>query len=111
MSQYIDKIISNIKAAIKYAEWGIKNPEPESQEDNYNDIIHELDSIEGIMEDIRSSNSGLRDFGDEQYNEVVKLEEETHLLNLKISDLNDTILSLERKIDNLEADIAWTKTQ
>lgn len=107
----IDNIIANIKSAIKSAEWGIKNPESEYQEDNYNDIINELDGIERQMEELRSSNSRLRDFGEEQTKIVEELEEEIDLMQLKIENLNDTIDDLKREISNLESDNAWTKTQ
>ena len=67
----IDKVIREIKSAIQSAEWGILNPESEYAKDNYNDIINNLENLESIMEEIRSDNTELREFGEEQYNNPI----------------------------------------
>lgn len=94
----IDTVIGEIKSAIRDCDWSIVNENTEG----CNDAMKSLEGLEDIMEDIRKANSGLRDYGDEQYQRVEKLENEVSDLESEISELKSKIEDLESVIKDLE---------
>ena len=62
-----------------------------------NDTCPAIDTVIGIMEDLREANAALRAWGNEQYNMVQDLES-------KVEDLEDKIKDLEGEIDELESE-------
>lgn len=54
------------------------------------------------LETLRRSNSSLRDWGHEMYDEAESLESERDELEIEVSKLKDEIVDLERTISNLE---------
>jgi peptidoglycan hydrolase CwlO-like protein len=67
----IDKCIKLINSAIKDAESGMKITDRNSDEHDYfRYIISNIEDIEGILEDLRSSNDALRSWGEELTNEI-----------------------------------------
>ena len=103
----IDKVIKEINSAIRNCEWSITHDDVEGAKD----AISDLDHLEGIMEDIRTANLGLREYGDEQYSKVEELEKEVFDLNRKIEDLDDEKTHLESKIEDLEFEIEELNTE
>ena len=87
----IDKVISTIKEIIE----NMKSIDTEDDiiNDYLSDWISELNSIGGnnysMLEDLRSSNSALREWGIDMYNEAEKLEMELDEANNKISNLEN----------------------
>lgn len=81
----IDSIIKSINTAIKNAEYGIKKEDLTS----FTDVISELEGLESMLEDVRSANSTLRDWGEEQYQKVNDLEFNMETLEMEINELKN----------------------
>ena len=90
----IDKIIDKMEEAKNDAKWCMDNPD-ENSDDELTNIIWNLDYAISDMEQIRSDNSTLRDWGNEIYNEKDELERERDDLLLRIEELES---ELEEKI-------------
>jgi predicted nuclease with TOPRIM domain len=67
----IDKIILDIRRAIKIAEEGEKEHDRESADwHRYSDIQYHLSDIEGRLEDLRNANASLREWGESLTSEL-----------------------------------------
>lgn len=95
----IDSLINDVKSVIRDAEYGIKNEEYAN--DCLKDIIHTLSTFEDRLEELRNSNSTLRDFGDEQYELALELGDKVDSLEYEISNLKDESQSLKEEIDEI----------
>jgi len=85
----IDKVIKHIKCAIRNADHGRKHSdaEPHLIKEFFDDIICELDDLEGTLEDLRKSNDLLRTWGEE--------------LTTEVETAANTINELENKLEKL----------
>lgn len=78
--------------------------------ENIKDWASDLESI-GVgkwceLENLRSSNGALRDWGNEMYNDAETLEAEKDVLEGKYEDAKNNISDLESKISELESYIS-----
>jgi adenine specific DNA methylase Mod len=83
----IDKAIKGIKGAIQVAQNGRKEFKGHEAGDFFWDIIYELDGLERIMEELRSDNSALRDWGHGLTDQLQTAAEEISRLEQDIEDL------------------------
>lgn len=101
----IDGIISRMESAVNEAEYIYKNTEDEDAKDGSDSIIHELSFAIKEIEDIRSANSELRDWGNELHNRVEGLEEDIDDAIRDKEYLQEEIDDLKAKIEELEAEL------
>jgi len=108
----INKIIDIVLSAIESAENGKESNELEYVYDCFNDIINGLSNIENMMEDLRSDNSELRDYGseqayivDEKEKEIDILTEEKQSLYYQLNESEIRIKELENEIYNLKKEL------
>jgi len=81
--------------------------------DNYNineeselkDLNSDIRSCEILLEEIRSANSELREWGNDLHRDKEDLENENYKLQDQVSDLENTILDLQEDIKNLESEL------
>lgn len=110
----IDRIISTITSICKQME--------SCNDDDGKDVLlecisewkSELESIgtgrNNDLEDLRHSNSSLRDWGNEMYNDAERLELERDEFETKYEDEKDKTSELKSKIDDLENEILELKS-
>ena len=79
-----------------------KSPEGEEHELNYRWILDLASDIISQIEDLRSSNSTLRDWGNEINDELEDAEAENDKLQQKIEELEEEISDLNYQIKELE---------
>ena len=96
--------IDEVKAQIEAALQGLKELQAQLPDlddldhpANYDDEIGGLDSALGLMEDLRTANAALRDWGGQ-------LAEENEIQESKIEDLQAEVGDLAYRIEELEAD-------
>lgn len=94
----IDEVIN----IIMYPEWDLSDPDEEKLRDEFKEAID-------IMEQIRTANSTLREWGNETYIEKLDLEKEIDWLEKRVAELEyevrnyqDEIKSLENQLEELE---------
>ena len=97
----IDSVIGKMESAKNEADYISKHPEEDSIEEA-NTILGELiDAIKEI-EDVRSANSELRDWGNEEYNRAEEAEGERDEAIKDKEYLQEEIDELKAKIEELE---------
>jgi|GEM_PF-2338118 len=104
----INSIISKMESALNDAKYILNHPEEDST-DEAKLIIEELtDAISG-MEDIRTDNHTLREWGNEEYDRADYAEDERddalrdkELLEDEVSELKSKIEELEEELKNVE---------
>jgi chromosome segregation protein len=75
----------------------------DSIEEEYYSESRELRGIISDIEDLRDSNSGIRQWGEEQSERADKAENDLNEAEEKISELEYEIIELKRKIEEYEA--------
>lgn len=65
----------------------------------------EYDHFEKLMEEIRTANSTLREWGNEQYQIAEEFEKNLDYEKNKVSDLEDEVASLKKEVNQLEIDL------
>lgn len=65
--------------------------------------------FEKLMEEIRSANSTLREWGNEQYERADEMEKDYDYAQNKVSDLEQEIESLKSEVKQLEKDLEETE--
>lgn len=110
----IDSIIADTKEIVKFAEAIeelVRNPPSEEELDtirNYcTDIINLAWYKDSEMEDIRSANSELRDYGEEEESRAEDLENECAVLEERIRDLENENEELSNQNQELQERIAF----
>jgi predicted nuclease with TOPRIM domain len=84
----IDKVIASIKSAMKLANDKRNELEKDDpMDDTLWGIYHELDGLERSLEDLRSDNAALRDWGHKLQDEVDKLEGKVYDLEQEIEEV------------------------
>ena len=97
----IDNVIGKMESAKNEAEYIFKHPEEDSSEEA-NTILGEMvDAIKEI-EDVRSANSELRDWGNEEYSRAEEAEGERDEAIKDKEYLQEEIDELKAKIEKLE---------
>ena len=79
-----------------------KSPEDDDHEFNYRCILYLTLDIISQIEDLRSSNSTLREWGNEINDELEEAEAENDKLHQKIEELVEDIIDLNYQINELE---------
>lgn len=80
----IDKVISSIKRAMQTASAARKHFGKDHEADNdFWEIEYELDGLERTLQDLRKSNSTLREWGEGLEDQVTNLENELSELSIK----------------------------
>lgn len=82
----IDKVIKRLRSALKTAENGRKNFKGEDSYVYFKDIEDELDGLEWELEDLRSANKSLREWGEELETEVENVAEEMNKLENQLEE-------------------------
>lgn len=106
----IDRIISSILSICKEIDHC-------DTDDSVEDLLSQMrnweSDLESIargnncdLENLRSSNSALREWGQEMYNEAENLESEVYKLNDQISELESVISELKDTLVDLEDEIS-----
>lgn len=86
------------------------------------DVLDFLKNIENLedsdykwikkqLENLRTQNSALRDWGNDEQNKVNELKSEAEKAERKISDLESTVSDFEERIKELKAEIKELETQ
>lgn len=106
----IDRIISTITSIVKEMDGCDNEDEKETLIEQIGNWKSELASI-GVgkwceMETLRSSNSALRDWGSEMYNEAESLETDRDNFESKFDELKDKISELENENEKLSDEIS-----
>jgi uncharacterized protein Yka (UPF0111/DUF47 family) len=92
----IDKAIKKATGAIKTAEYGMKHVDKSSDEyDRFREIINDVEDIEPILEQLRSSNDELRKWGEELSDELHSSANYIEELEQKLEKANKYIPSSE----------------
>jgi hypothetical protein len=84
----IDDVISTINSV----QWNL-------DDEHESDLNERFIQILGVMEDIRSANSTLREWGNELYVEKTDLEKERDELLSRVTQLEDEVFHLEKSLD------------
>ena len=71
-----------------------------THDERYEDIKHYLNGIPDMLEDLRTSNSTLRDWGNDINDELEIVENEKNNFENKISELEDEIENLKTQLEN-----------
>lgn len=101
----IDNVIGKMESAKNEADYISKHPEEDSSEEA-NTILGELvDAIKEI-EDVRSANSELRDWGNEEYNRAEEAEGERDEAIRDKEYLQEEIGELKAKIEEMETQLS-----
>lgn len=97
----IDNVIGKMELAKNEAEYICKHPKEDSSEEA-DSILYEL--IEAIreIEDVRSANSELRDWGNDEYDRAEENEKENDQLRRDIEYLGEIIDSLRSEIEDMK---------
>lgn len=98
----IDKYIKSINAAT-YRH--LEDLEPSTLLEYAQEMSSELDNCENYLEDMRSANATLRDWGCEEANQVDYLEGKLSYLESEVDNLQDEIKSLKKEVDRLEGKV------
>jgi ElaB/YqjD/DUF883 family membrane-anchored ribosome-binding protein len=96
----IDSIIAEMESAKGEAEYILKNKNEDS-EIEARAIIVALESAIGIIEDVRTANSTLREWGNDEYERAEEAEKREAEALREIEDLKDRILELKDNIEEL----------
>lgn len=72
----INKVIKWLNAAIDEANNGLKIEDIDDIKATFKEILYHLDGIESLVEDLRDSNSELRDWGNDLYERNQELEQQ-----------------------------------
>lgn len=73
----INRVIKWVKSAMSEAKAGMDYDEATDDiKYSFNEIISQLEGVEDMLEDLRSANSSLRDWGDDCEAEIEQLKEE-----------------------------------
>lgn len=107
----IDGIIAGINSAIEFCDQG-SEPEIEDLIDALHDIEHGLYGLEDSLEQLRTANGKLRDWGHEEAKEVDRLEEELSetkgredQLEGSVEQLKDEVKCLDDEINDLRNEV------
>ena len=105
----IDRIISTITAICKQMESCNDEDEKDALLECISDWKSDLESI-GVgkwneLEDLRSANAALRDWGNEMYNDAESLESERDEFERKYEDEKEKVSKLEDEIEDLKSKI------
>jgi hypothetical protein len=84
----IDKAIKRIKLAVRCADNGRSQFKGEDAEIYFKDISDEIDGLEGMLEDLRSSNDALRKWGEGLFDEVESLSTYVNELEEKLEGMS-----------------------
>jgi chromosome segregation ATPase len=76
-----------------------------TDDDEKKDMLHDVKVANDILEEIRSANSSLRDWGNELYSDKEDLEKENNLLKGEISDLSNEVENYKGEVKELESQI------
>ena len=106
----IDRIISTITAICKQMESCNDEDEKDALLECISDWKSDLESI-GVgkwneLEDLRSANASLRDWGNEMYNDAESLESERDEFERKYEDEKEKVSKLEDEIEDLKSEIS-----
>ena len=106
----IDRIISTITAICKQMESCNDEDEKDALLECISDWKSDLESI-GVgkwneLEDLRSANAALRDWGNEMYNDAESLESERDEFERKYEDEKEKVSKLEDEIEDLKSEIS-----
>ena len=106
----IDGIISSINNAIGLCDQG-SDPEIEDLIDALHDIDHGLYGLEDLLEQLRTANSTLRDWGNEEAKEVDRLEDELSDATIEIDALRTELEDEQSKVYDLKEDMVFMEDQ
>ena len=106
----IDRIISTITAICKQMESCNDEDEKDALLECISDWKSDLESI-GVgewneLEDLRSANAALRDWGNEMYNDAESLESARDDFERKYEDEKEKVSKLEDEIEDLKSEIS-----
>lgn len=82
----INKAIKRIRAALRTSENGMKQFKGEDSYDYFKDIESDLDGLEYELEDLRSDNKSLREWGEGLTNELETAAEEINSLENRLEE-------------------------
>jgi len=100
----IDDIIDNLNNAIDEAKYIINNPEEDSTEEA-NIIISTINDVINSMESIRSDNTELRQWGNDEYDRAEDAERELEYLKDSMESLQDENSELRSTVEELEGEL------
>lgn len=84
----IDKVIKELLSIQREAEYGMKEHERDTDDhQRYKDIEWPIDQIIDQLEDLRTANAALRDWGEELEYKVANLEDEKYLIEQQLEEL------------------------
>ena len=104
----IDGIIKSINNAI--AALADENIDSDQYKEFVEEAIGELHGLETVLEDIRSANLSLRNWGSDEAKKVDELEKENESLTKQLNNRELEINDLEKSISNLENEIEKLKS-
>lgn len=97
-NSYVPQTCPMIDQVIRMVNHAANSEEPMSGSEN--------NEIEKLMENIRSANSDLRDWGNGKYNEAYEFEKDNDSLKDQVSELEQEIKRLKEEVKDLEEQLS-----